>query len=104
MTPTSTARVAKHRAKLRATKAGAELIIKRGRDESKKYYLKVKRLKSEIASYEHLLGIAPNINTTTAKIKRHAHLPPKEELRRMTMADLAEWKRQRRINYQRKSS
>lgn len=104
MAPTSTARVAKHRAKLRATKGGAELITRRGRHESKRYYLKVKRLKSEIASYEQLLGIEPDIQTTTAKVKRHTHLPPKEELRRMTMADLAEWKRQRRIDYRRQSS
>jgi len=98
----STERVIRHRAKLRATRDGAKRINQRGRSENRKHHLKVKKLKLEIAAYERLLGIESKNQTTASKSK--PILPPEEELRRMSMAELTEWKRQHRIIHRRRLS
>ena len=54
----------------------------------------MKKLKLDIASYEKSLGIESKNQTKTKKV----YLPPKEELRRMSMAEFTEWKRQQRID------
>jgi len=103
MPPTSsTERVAKHRTKLRATADGAERINERGRSENRKHHLKVKRLKLEIAAYEKSLGIEPTNPIGSPRAQRI--LPPEDELRRMSMAELAEWKRRQRTSHRRQLS
>jgi len=99
----STQRVVKHRAKLRATAEGVERINKRGRSENRKHHLKVKRLKLEVAAYEKILGIEQTIRAIGTPRARPVY-PPEEELRRMSMADLAEWKRRHRISERRRLS
>jgi len=87
----STARVARHRAKLRATAEGAERLNERARLENRKHHLKVKTLKLEIAVYETLLGAASTTQIPRSRAPRV--LPPEEELRRMSIAEMRVWSR-----------
>ncbi|KAL7548873.1 hypothetical protein ACHAWF_012141 [Thalassiosira exigua] len=59
-------------------------------DRRRKLGNKRQYLKSQIAYYKDLLNIkeAPN----AARKERTTHLPPKEELRHMTMEELTQWK------------
>lgn len=104
----NTENIAKFRGKKRASEKSDERLKEQNRIASKKYRMRVKnriqRLEDAVALHEkELFGNGSSIakpevegQTMKAPIERKIYLPSREQLERMSLEDLAEWKKAQR--------